>query len=135
MTTTFCTVHPHVPASAACAHCARPFCENCLADLMGQRLCAECKQKAVQGVTRRAERHALAVPALVVPLAGYFTLCLVPITSPIGFYLGYKLVREVEENPTLSGRSAGLAAMVLSAAMLVNWLLACVALLGVRLTH
>lgn len=129
----FCTNHPLAATSEVCADCGRPFCENCLADLMGRRLCAECKERSVRGVTRRLERHALAIPALVVPLAGYLTLCLVPVTSPIGFYLGYKVVREVEENPSLSGRSAGLMAMVISGALLVNWLLAWVALLGVRI--
>ena len=130
---TFCTTHPAIPATETCGQCGRPFCENCLAELMGRRLCAECKVLAVRGVTRRAERHALVVPALLVPLAGYLTLCLVPVTSPVGFYLGYKVVREVDENPALSGRSAGLAAMVISAAIMVNWLLAWVALLWVRL--
>jgi hypothetical protein len=105
---------------------------------MGQGLCADCKALAVQGVIQRKARHPLALLALFVPIMGY-VLCspaMVPITGPAGLYLGWKVLRELAEQPHLSGRSAALAGMVIGGGTLGVWLLAVLTLavfsLGMR---
>lgn len=127
-----CMTHPLAPAEGPCAGCARPYCANCLVEIMGRRLCAECKARVVGSVEQRKPQHPYALWAVLVPLIGYFTVCLVPVLCPIGIYLGHRVVREVDEDPRLSGRSAGLAGMVLGAALLANFLLAGLAVLVLR---
>jgi hypothetical protein len=118
-----CTAHPQIDETAPCAGCGRPFCESCLAEILGRRLCADCKQHAVQNITRRPQQHPLALWSVLVPAIGYF-LCLVPVTSSIGLYLSWKTLRELRDAPHLSGRSAALAGMVISAGSLGTLLLA-----------
>ena len=123
-----CINHPHIEETRPCTKCGRPFCDQCLAELMGQRLCADCKAEAVQGAFVQPRQHPLAVVALVVPIVGYAACCvLVPITSPVGLYLGWKVLREVREQGQYSGGSAALAAIVVSAGTLGVFLLAVVA--------
>src|SRR4051794_39554793 len=106
--------HPEIEATRSCDACGRPFCENCLVEIMGRRLCSGCKVEAVVGVGGRKQRHPLAVPALVVPIAGWAVFCLLPVTSILGLYLGWRVVRETEESSAYSGQSAGLAAIAVS---------------------
>src|SRR5437762_13555352 len=39
----FCTYHPGVEASGACARCGQPFCDACLVEILGQRFCGPCR--------------------------------------------------------------------------------------------
>ena len=43
-----CANHPTVPTGATCARCGRPFCESCLTELMGSRVCGWCRDLQLQ---------------------------------------------------------------------------------------
>jgi hypothetical protein len=51
-----CVNHPEVEAAAACSRCGRPLCSGCVVELLGQPLCAACRDWRVaelQGHTAR----------------------------------------------------------------------------------
>jgi hypothetical protein len=128
-----CVYHPQVEETVPCAGCGRPFCENCLAEIMGQRLCADCKSRMVQGVQEaghRRQQHPLALSSVLVPVLGYIFTCalLVPLTSLIGLYLGSRVLRETGQQEGYSGRSIALAGMVISGGTLFTWVVAVIAL-------
>lgn len=127
-----CTFHPHAEETTACSDCGRPFCEQCLAAILGRKLCRDCKAIAVEGVVRRPQRHPQALLALVIPIVGYATCLLIPITSLIGLAMGSRVLRELRDEPHLSGRSLALAAMVVSGGTLAAWITAVAATLLAR---
>ena len=96
---------------------------------MGQQLCGDCKQQSVLGVVEQRRQHPLALLSLAVPILGYVTCVLIPITSGLGIYLGSKTLREIREKPYLSGGSLALLGIVVSGGVLACWLLALVAAL------
>jgi hypothetical protein len=49
-----CANHPMVPTGSICAHCGRPFCENCLTEMMGRRLCGWCRDFHVSRLQTQA---------------------------------------------------------------------------------
>lgn len=114
--------------------CGRPFCAQCLAEIMGQKLCGECKLQSVTGVVEQRRQHPLALLSLVVPIAGYVTCVGIPFTSGLGIYLGWKVMREIREKPHLSGHSVALAGIVVSGGVLATWLVALVASLILYIT-
>ena len=130
---TACIYHPNIEESAPCDRCGRYFCDQCLVAILGRTLCGECKTSLVAGTVERAQRHPLAIVALVVPVVGYASCVLVPITSPLGLYLGWKVMRELRDRPHLSGRTLALAAMVISGGTLGTFLVGLTAALLLRL--
>ena len=40
-----CANHPSIPAAAVCATCGRPYCEQCLVEVLGQRQCGPCRDR------------------------------------------------------------------------------------------
>lgn len=122
-----CQIHTDVETSLACERCARPFCERCLTAILGQRLCVDCKQEAVQSLLTPRHRHPQALLALLVPLVGYATCVLTPITSAIGLLIGTRVLREMRAQPQWGGRSIALAGVVVSGGTLAAWVLAVLA--------
>jgi hypothetical protein len=98
---------------------------------MGRAFCFDCKGEVTLGVTERRERHPLVIIALVVPIIGYL-LCspLLPITSLVGLWLGSRVLRELKERPYYTGRSAALAALVISGGTLATWVVGVLAMLA-----
>ncbi len=50
-----CLNHPWIESHAACSRCGQPFCDSCLVELLGNRLCAPCRNvrlAEVQGFRR-----------------------------------------------------------------------------------
>lgn len=120
-----CSNHPQIEASAPCGHCGRSFCDGCLVDLIGQRLCEACKGRLVSGITTRPQQHPLALPALLVPTLGYLACGLpVLVTSPIGLLLGMRVLRELRDRPHYTGRTLALAGMVISGGTLAAFVIA-----------
>jgi hypothetical protein len=127
-----CLNHPNVEATAPCAHCRRPFCSSCLVELVGRRLCAECKETALSNLLLSRQRHPQALPALIVPIIGMLTFVLLPITSSVGLWLGWQALRDIRAEPRYAGRTLALAGMVVSGATLADWLIALIATLLFR---
>jgi len=99
---------------------------------MGGQLCLECKKASLHGVYQRKAQHPLAAVALVVPIVGYLVCILIPITSAVGLWLSRKVLRELDIQPNLSGRSVALAAQLVSASTLVHFLIATLATVIMR---
>ena len=129
-----CLHHPDIEAELTCDRCGRPFCERCVVAILGQRVCTGCKQESVQNLLQPRRHHPQALLSLVVPVVGYATCALTPITSLIGLYVGYKVLREMREQPQWSGRWIALAGMVVSGGTLAAWMIALVASLWLQRT-
>ena len=129
-----CLNHPAAPAEASCTHCGRSFCAGCLVELVGQRLCAECKEVALRDVFVSRSRHPDALPALIVPIVGWLTCVFLPVTSSLGLWFGWRALRDIRAEPRYSGRTLALAGMVISGATLADWLIALVATLLFRIS-
>lgn len=129
-----CTNHPYAADAQPCESCGQPFCEHCRVEIMGRQLCSACKQGAVAGIMERKRQHPLALWSLLTPLGGYL-LCgfLVPITGPLGIYLGTKVLREIEAQGTWGGRSLALAGIATSVGTLLPWVLSVIAIVLFRL--
>ena len=56
-----CANHPLVPTGATCARCGRPFCEDCLTEIMGSRVCGWCRDSQLQRLQPAAPTNARAV--------------------------------------------------------------------------
>jgi hypothetical protein len=104
-------------------------------ELVGRRLCAGCKETLLSQVLATRRRHPNALASLIVPIVGWMTCLFLPITSGLGLWLGWRALREIRAEPRYSGRTLALAGMVVSGAMLVNWLLALIASVLFRVTQ
>lgn len=91
---------------------------------MGRRLCAECKATALVSVYERPTQHPLAAMSLIVPVVGYLLCLPIPLTSAAGLVISRKVLRELREQPHLTGRSVALAGLVVSGGTLGTWVLA-----------
>src|SRR5437762_2046552 len=91
----WCTQHPGIETERACGRCARPFCDACLAEILGRPYCVECKEMAVREMQRGRERSPQAVGALVVAIIG-LVLCAwaAPLVSSIGLVMGLRALAE-----------------------------------------
>jgi hypothetical protein len=144
-----CTNHPADDAAQPCTRCERPFCDRCLAELLGQRLCVECKagylselvgpdesggERAAYAVPpERRVRHPYALLALVIPVIGYVTFVCSPVTGAVGLWLGARALRDINASGHYSGRTLALAGMVVSGGVLVTWVVAVAATLLFRI--
>jgi hypothetical protein len=79
-----CANHPAVEAMGHCGRCGRPICAGCTVELLGQRLCAPCRDWRVaelQGYTARVfgpgRRHAQSLRALAIFLPAFFAPLLI----------------------------------------------------------
>lgn len=135
MSPTPCTNHPLQEAVAPCSHCGRPYCPACLVELVGRRLCADCKEAMLSQVLATRRRHPNALASLIVPIVGWMTCVLLPLTSGLGLWLGWRALRDIRAEPRYTGRTLALAGMVVSGATLVNWLLALIAVVLFRITQ
>lgn len=127
-----CVVHPHIEQTLPCDGCALPFCEQCLADIMGQRLCEHCKLSAVHGMVQARKPHPLAVWSILVPAIGYMLCFFLPISGLAGLYLGSRVLAEIREQPHYSGRSAALLGMVIGGGHVATWAAAVAGMLVLR---
>lgn len=120
----FCLVHPEIETGLACQRCGRPFCQACLADLMGGCYCAPCKTEVVRGMQRGPERSSASIVALVLSIVSLF-LCgaLALILSSVTIYLGFRALGEAERLRPGGRHDLEWAAVVISGSTLVLWTL------------
>lgn len=118
-----CRLHPGAPGAYDCSACGGSFCSRCVITLLGAVVCERCKLGRVAGLARREQRHPGVMLAFVLPIVGFATWLLIPITSSIGLVLGIRCLQEIRAMPHLSGKSLALGSIVISATTLVNWVL------------
>jgi hypothetical protein len=99
---------------------------------MGQRLCQDCKARAVHTIVEPSRLHPQAVPCLVVGIIAAVFGCAAPVISPIALYLGSKVLHDMPARPHPSSRTVALAGMVAAGGTLGLWLVAAVAALLFR---
>lgn len=109
-------------------------------EILGTRLCEECKTEALAalsggavGVLDARVRHPHALLSLVIPIVGYATCLLIPLTSTVGLVLGARALREIQAQPRYAGRTLALAGLVVSGGTLGTWVVALVATLLFRI--
>jgi hypothetical protein len=120
-----CKNHPEVPATARCAGCAEPFCDNCLVEVQGQKYCGSCKVMALQGKPIVLEEQTRpckeAGEALTMAIIGLF--CFGIILGPLAIAKASKAKRFIERDPTLTGSGKATAATVIGIIEIVLWVL------------
>jgi hypothetical protein len=118
----WCTNHPGIETERACSRCARPFCEACLAELLGRSFCAGCKEITVRQMQSGRERNPQAVAALVVSIVGV-VLCssVAPIVSTIGLVLGLRSLADSRLRRPAGRYDMEWASIVLSGGTLALW--------------
>jgi len=128
----FCPNHPQTESVAECDGCQRPFCAACLVTLLGQRLCAECKeQRLATAIAPRPRNSAESIAALIVALiAAVPCQYAAPLVAPIAIYLGVMARRKLQERSGLGGHNMAMAAIVMSSATLICWVVALVVVLA-----
>ena len=124
---TACANHPGVPAAAGCGACGRPFCEDCLVEFMGLRLCGACKearlahfsgsQPQASGPPTVADHIVPAKnpPALIAYYLGVFSFipCAGNVLGPAAIIVGVMGLRAQRANPNLPGKGHAIAGIVL----------------------
>ena len=124
-----CKNHPGVLASARCAGCAEPFCDECLVEIQGQHYCASCKVLALKGaapvVEEATEPCKEANNALTLAIVGLF--CFGIILGPLAISSALKAKRMIEANPRLTGSGKATAALIIGIADLFFFLVAILA--------
>jgi len=113
-----CANHPDVLTSQACEQCRRAFCDDCLVNIQGRRLCGECKAILVRGLQRRSgggNQHAS--EAFVLALVGI--LICGPILQPLALYKALQARKAEAADPTLPGRWKTTAALIISSVVLL----------------
>jgi hypothetical protein len=119
-----CTNHPGVMAVGNCANCGRPFCGNCLVNIMGRPFCAACKNLAVanqpmaEGAMMPCKE---ANEALTYAIVGLF--CFGIILEPIALVKASKARKMIALNPRLTGSGKVTAATVIAIVGLVLWVI------------
>src|SRR5437763_11262070 len=118
----WCTNHPAAETGRACARCARPFCDACLAELLGRPYCAACKEMAVREMQHGRERNPQAVAALVVSIIGT-VICasIAPIVSSISLVIGLRALTESRRMRPGARYDMEWAAILISGATLACW--------------
>ena len=112
-----CVNHPHVATSERCARCARPFCGDCLAPILGQSLCADCKALSVRDIQRDGvvpDRQAH--DALMYSLVGIF-LC--AFLHPIAITKAVRALKRHKGDSAWGDRWKAVTAVIISSIMLV----------------
>ncbi len=119
-----CRNHPKVAATAKCASCGEPFCDNCVLTLRGQPCCAACKKAEIKGTTpppppsRRILSQAR--NALILAILGMF--CAV-IFSPLALAKASEARKLLKEDVGYEGEGMVTAAQIIAVLELVMFVL------------
>lgn len=115
--------HEATAAVAKCDGCRRPFCDNCIVELMGRNLCAECKGRDVRDL-QRSSTVTFKEPgeALLWAIVGIF-ICGI-ILEPIALAKGISAMNKIKADPQLPGHGTALAAVIISSIFTVVYVIA-----------
>ena len=134
-----CQNHPAIVAAAPCASCGQPFCDSCLVQFQGRRVCGPCRNLLLaQAQGYRADGIQPSAPPTVVdhiiparnPMAligyylGVFSLipCVGNLLGPAALVLGILALRARRRDRNLPGAAHALVAIVLgSITTLLYW--------------
>jgi hypothetical protein len=115
-----CAHHPDAPAGERCAECRIPFCESCLVELRGRRICGICKAAEVREMLRvELPRNNQAHDALLLALLG--AVCIGPglFLEAVALAQGIVALRVRVGRPAPDRWKAGLAIGIASATLAV----------------
>src|SRR5438105_4533206 len=105
-----CVNHPAVATETRCGRCGRPFCGDCLVEIVGKRLCALCRDWHVRELQQGVETNERAArEALTWSVVGLFCF----ICAPFGLVKGIKALREVGTQRS-GARTMAIVAIVLA---------------------
>ena len=134
-----CQNHPAIEAEAPCASCGQPYCDACLVQFQGLRLCGRCRDLRLgQMLGHRPQGIQPSTPptladhiiparnpqALIGYYLGVFSLipCLGNLLGPAALALGILALRARRREPNLPGATHAIVAIVLgSLTTLVYW--------------
>ena len=126
-----CINHPAEPAAGVCSACACAFCEGCLVELLGRRMCGPCRDTHLAQMQNRPENFEqmmeLAAKRVSVEhrneyAQGAFYLGLASLLPCGGQFIGVAAVilgilglRACLKDPDVPGRAYSIAGIVLGA--------------------
>ena len=127
-----CRNHPATAAADRCAGCMEPFCPNCMDTVRGQKYCGSCKVISLGGkipvFQSVVETCGEAKEALKFSIFGL--ICLGIVLEPIAITKALKARQLIKANPNLMGSGKATAALMISTAGLILWILAMIAKFG-----
>jgi len=120
----WCRNHPEIETARSCARCRQPYCDACLAEILGSTYCAACKEAAVADLQRVRRRNPNAMASLVLGICtAVVCYAVAPITGGIGLALGLPALREARLDPARGRADLEWAGVLLNGASLVLWLI------------
>jgi hypothetical protein len=132
-----CFNHPEAEADQTCAACGLGFCAACVVRWRGETLCGPCKNFMLAWLQRPPRLSVLALSAVIAsvltsPVGFCLTLMTATMKAPVfvavcvsaippllSLVLGGAALRQVENNPNLTGRSLALTAVVAAAVSVI----------------
>lgn len=119
-----CMNHPGNPATATCSHCRRPYCSQCLVELLGQQFCGTCKAERVLRAEIGGNVY-MPEPVSSVPREHWWALVSVGLavssihpcagiaSGPLAIITGIVAMVQSGRDPTLPRKNVGLVGMLL----------------------
>src|SRR4051794_7384808 len=112
-----CVYHAGVHSAEACQACGWPFCEGCLVEFQGRRLCGGCKNGALASMVNQKPRpNSDARDAFIMALLGMVVLGV--ILQPLALIRGTRALKKCKEDPSLGDRWRATAAVAISCTMI-----------------
>jgi uncharacterized membrane protein len=95
--------------------CGKSYCDDCLVEFFGRKICGECKDAEVAALQRQGSAQTPMTGLIlgIIGAAGGAMCCLLGVCSIIGLVMGYQSLGEINENKLpRSSRPTALAAVI-----------------------
>ncbi len=94
-----CVHHSHVESVQFCLMCGKSYCDNCLVEFRGRKICGACKDAEVAALQRQSNSQApmTALIFSIIGVAGGAMCCVICACSIVGIVMGYQSLREIRE--------------------------------------
>lgn len=109
-----CVYHPRVQSAQFCPTCGRSYCDDCLVEFRGRKICGECKDAEVAMLQRQssAQTPLTALIISIIGAAGGAMCCIISACSIVGIIMGYQSLGNIREGKLpRSARPTALAAV------------------------
>lgn len=109
-----CVYHPNVESAQFCPTCGKTYCDDCLVEFRGRKICGECKDAEVATLQRQGNSQTPMTGLIlgIIGVAGGAMCCVICACSIVGIVMGYQSLREIQEDKLpRSSRPAAVAAV------------------------
>jgi hypothetical protein len=119
----WCRIHLGTEAAHVCTRCGQPYCDACLADILGGFYCAACKEAAVADLQRVLRRSPEAIASLILGICtAVMCYMAAPLISGVGLVMGLRALNEARRDPERPRADLEWAGVLLNGAAVILWL-------------